>query len=112
MLRPFFHYVSENITNAGFHENQLFLNQEVGDANAGTVIEMSMDILITDLDPGGALIFEIERGHIGRTEVEIMNFVTDEPILIDTFLWAGINEGPRNAIQFEIPASLIIEPPS
>ena len=112
MLRPLFHFISEETIHAGFYPNTFFLRQELERAQAGEAVELFVDILITDLDPEGAVVFEIERGHEGRTEVQLWNFVTDEPILIDTFLWAGVNEGDRNAILLEVPASLIIEPPS
>jgi hypothetical protein len=112
MVRRKQHFVSEEATRGGFHIDQGFLYQEIERAQAGGVVELITDILITDLDPEGVLVFEIERGHEGWTEVQLMNFITDEPILIGTYLWAGVNDGPRNAIEFEVPASLIIEPPS
>ena len=46
------------------------------------------------------------------TEVELKNYLTDEPILVDTFLWAGINEQGENGLNFEVPAALIAKPPS
>jgi serine/threonine protein kinase len=112
MLRPFFRHISDGVINTGLNPNHLYLHQELTDAFASNEVEIILDVLITDLDPEGVLVFEIERGHEGWTEVNLMNFVTDEPVRVDTFLWGGINEGPRNAIQFEIPASLIVEPPS
>jgi hypothetical protein len=105
-------FVSEEATNGGFNHGQFILEQEVPRAEAGLEVELTMNLLFIHLDPDGNQVFEIARGHIGMTEVEILNYIGDEPVLIETIRWDGIAEGERNAMQFEIPTSLFMEPPS
>ena len=65
------------------------------------------DILFTNMDPDGVLTLRIERGHIGWTEVELFNYMGEEPILIGTFRWDEISGPGRNFGTFEIPAAEI-----
>jgi hypothetical protein len=112
MMRPHNQEVSEASPSGGFLWDHIFLEQELGRAEAGGAVELTVDFLLTNLDPDGTLVFRLVRGHLGMTEVRLKNYLTDEPILVDTFLWAGINEQGENGLNFEVPAALITEPPS
>ncbi len=112
LIRPDLEYLSDEAVYGGFNHGRLFLQQEVPRAEAGLEVELIMNLFFMNLDPDTILIFEIERGHLGMTQVEIFNYVGEEPVLVETFLWDGIVDSGRNATAFEIPASLLIEPPS
>jgi hypothetical protein len=71
-----------------------------------------MDLSLMEVDPAAVLAFEIERGNIGWTKVELFDLSGPEPALVATHTWGGIVEtaGP-NAYRFELPAaSLVAEP--
>ena len=112
LTRPDMDFISEEAIVGGFEHGSFILEQEVPRAEAGLEVELTMNLLFINLDPDGNQIFEIARGHLGMTEVEILNYIGDEPVLIETIRWGGVVEGERNAFQFEIPTSLFMEPPS
>lgn len=90
-------------------ENYRFLlSQPIERANAGKSVEMVFESHVFDVQSGGTIIFEIERGHLGSTQVEIANYLGDKPILVETLVWGGNNPGERNAQRFEISAEKLI----
>jgi glycoprotein endo-alpha-1,2-mannosidase len=108
-LRPVIVSVSEEATDAGMYDGRFGLVQPVGRAEDGKEVELIVDILFSGLESGGTVVFEIERGHLGSTEVELFRFVDDDPVLVESFEWGGINAG-RNASTFEIPAETLFGP--
>ena len=94
-----------------FHwlENHRFLlSQPIERAKAGKSVEMVFETHLFDVNSGGVIIFEIERGQSGFTQVEVSNYLGDKPILVETLVWDKINSGDRNAQRFEIPADKLI----
>ena len=90
-------------------ENHRFLlSQPIERANAGKSVEMVFETNLFNVESGGMVIFEIERGHLGSTKVEISNYLGDKAILVETLVWDKINPGDRNAQRFEIPAEKLI----
>ena len=69
---------------------------------------MVFETYLTDMESGEMIIFEIERGHIGATQVELSNYKGDNAILVETFVCDKINPGERNAIKFQIPAEILM----
>lgn len=85
-------------------ENHRFLlSQPIERAEAGESVEMVFETHLFNVESGGMIIFEIERGHIGSTQVEVSNYLGDKAILVETLVWDKINPGERNAQRFEIP---------
>jgi hypothetical protein len=102
--------VSPSATTAGLEAGDRFvLKQSLEDATAGKEIEMTWDVLLTDLDYGQDLILQIDRGHIGKTEVVIYNYTGPELVEVKTFEWDQITSG-RNSYALIIPADLLIDP--
>ena len=94
-----------------FHwlENHRFLlSQSIERAKAGKSVEMVFETHLFDVNGGGIIIFEIERGNIGFTQVEVSNYLGDKAILVETFIWDKINPGEQNAQRFEILTDLLI----
>jgi len=107
-LRPDFEGVNEEATTARIEgDNRLALIQPLERALEGGSVEITVDLLFAGLDPGRALVFEIERGGIGSTTVEILNKESDSPVLVDTFFWDGL-PGDRNTLIVQIPSEVFI----
>ncbi len=61
-------------------------------------MELVVEALLTDLEPANPLIFEIERGHIGSTRVEISSYTEETPTVVAVLTWDGINAGNREQL--------------
>jgi hypothetical protein len=106
-IRPSTIMMSDEVEVAGIYEGDLLLQQPIERAEEGGVAELLIEVLFTKLDPDSVLTLRIERGHIGWTEVELFNFVGEEPVFIEMFRWDGISGDTRNQTTFQFPASLI-----
>jgi len=107
-LRPSLVSASGEAIDACLEWGQFLLTQPLARAEAGGTVEMVVDILLTDLKGGGTLVFEIERGHLGSTQVELFNYLGAEPVVVKTFVWDGINPGERNATTVQIPTEVLL----
>src|SRR6185369_13225380 len=59
---------------AGMEAGDRFvLTQSLADATAGKEVEMTWDVMLTNLAAGQALTLQIDRGNIGKTQVTIYN---------------------------------------
>ena len=110
-LRPSLVSASEEATNARLHGDRFVLDQPIARAEAGGVVEMIVDILLTGWESEGMLVFEIERGHLGSTQAELCKYSAVEPVVVETFVWDGIRSGERNAITVQIPAEALLNSP-
>jgi hypothetical protein len=107
-LRPDFTSIHEGATTARIEgDNQLVLIQPLERALEGGSVDITVDILFAGLDQGRALVFEIERGGIGSTTVEILNKERGSPIHVETFLWDG-TPGDRNTLTVQILPEVFI----
>ena len=107
-LRPNLVSASSEATDAWLEGDRFFLTQPLARAETGGMVEMIADILLTETEGGGTLVFEIERGHLGSTQVELSNYLGAEPVVVETFVWDGINPGERNATTVQIPAKVLL----
>ncbi len=88
---------SEGVTQAGFENGDSFiLAQSLEDAQNGKQVEMTWDLDLAGLQPGGSLRLQIDRGSLGATQVSVYNYLGEQPVLISTFNWAGVTTG-RNS---------------
>ncbi len=100
---------SEQALSAGFDGDYLSLSQSIDRAEAVESIELIADAFFTELDPKGMLVFEIERGHIGSTQVEISSYQDEAPRVIAVLTWDGISSGSRNTQVFDVPSEAFLE---
>ena len=107
-LRPSLVSASAAATYAGPDGARFQLTQSLARANAGETVEMIVDILVTGTEEGKPLVFEIERGHLGSTTVELSSYQGAKPVVVATFVWDGIAPGDRNAYQFQVPLSTLL----
>jgi len=99
---------SAQATAAGFDGEVLCLNQPIVQAEAAQKVELIVEASITGLDPEGKLVFEIDRGYIGSTQVEILNTQGETPRIIAAFTWDKINPVGQNAKVFEVLSEAFI----
>lgn len=99
---------SEQALSAGFDGDHFSLSQTIDRAEAGESIELVADAFFTELDPMGPLVFEIERGHIGSTRVEISSYQDGTPRVVTVLTWDGISAGERNAQVFEVASEAFL----
>ncbi|MEJ2607871.1 MAG: hypothetical protein P8Z41_14525, partial [Anaerolineales bacterium] len=108
-LRPSLISASDSAQTAGLIDGHFALNQPIAQAEAGNLIEMIVDIQLTDINGDGTLVFEITRGNIGMTWVEFYRVTDDEPLLIESVKWGGISGDGRNGRSFEIQADALVD---
>lgn len=107
-LRPDFTSIHEEATTARIErDNRLVLIQPLERALEGRSVDITVNLLFSGLDQGRALVFEIERGGIGSTTVEILNKESGSPILVETFFWDG-TPGDRNILTVQILSEVFI----
>lgn len=96
---------SDSITNASMETGDRFvLMQSLADANAGKQVEMTWDILLSDLAAGQNLVLQIDRGNIGVTQITIYNYIGETPVQVGVFSWGGVTTD-RNSLPIQIPAA-------
>jgi len=110
-LRPSLVSASAEADYAGPDGARFALNQPLARAEAGKSVEMVVDILITGAAESAEIVFEIERGHVGSTTVELAGSSGAESRAAVALVWDGIATGERNARRFEIPVSRLFGGP-
>ncbi len=90
------------VTEASFENNNLSLIQPLTMANDGNSVELVAEALLAHLDPKEPLIFEIERGKIGETRVEILRFENENPYYVTTLSWEGVKTSGLNTQHYEV----------
>ncbi len=111
-IRPARVSASDSATTAGMEQGDHFvLMQSLADANAGKQVEMTWDVLMTNLIPGQDLTLQIERGNIGKTQVTIYNYIGSAPVELQTFEWDQVTTD-RNSFQITIPFDKLTNPGS
>jgi len=110
--RPTLISSSMEVTDNWLEEGRFLLTQPLNQAELGQQAEMVVDALLTNVDSDGLLHFEVERGGLGRTQVELYNNLGPTPVLVDTIQWGGVSSGGRNAFPVDIPAAgYLVTPP-
>jgi hypothetical protein len=90
-------------------EDRFILTQARADANAGKEVQMTWNVLLTNLTQGQDLVLQIDRGNMGKTQVTIYNYIGSAPVEVKTFAWDQVTTG-RNSFQITIPSELLMDP--
>jgi glycoprotein endo-alpha-1,2-mannosidase len=107
-LQPELVDASGTATKAGFElGDNLILTQSPEDANKGVQVQMTWDVELAGLEPGGVLSFQIDRGSIGATQLTVYRFTGGEPEPVGVFNWGGVTSG-RNSDIVTLAADKII----
>jgi hypothetical protein len=109
-LRPAVVSASPEAKFAGASGARFELTQPLARAEAGGTVEMVVEILLTGIEGGEPLVFEIGRGHLGSTTVELAKGFGAGAAVIASQVWDGIVPGELNALQFPVPAASLVEP--
>ncbi len=109
-IRPELVSASPNLVHADMEAGDRFLlMQPLADAEKGTSVQMTWDVLLSGLDPAGNLVLEIDRGNLGGTTVTIFNYQAQTPVAVKSFHWAAVTSG-RNSLQVTVPSAALIHP--
>jgi alpha-amylase len=92
----------ENATTAEVYGEQLILDQPISRAEAGLDTEMTADIQLNPDTRGKPLVFMLERGDIGYSQVEFLRYINDAWVVIKTIRWDGITGDGKNEYITEI----------
>ena len=99
--------VSEEATFAGISNGRIHLDQSLDRASGGERVVLAMDVSLMNADPV-AVTFEIQRGNIGSTQVDLFNMAGGTPVLIGTFTWGGIaGTDGLNPYRFSVDSTLL-----
>ncbi len=101
--------VSEGATSAGPEGNRIGLTQSLDDAESGAQVNLTMDIYLGDIDPEGEVAFEIGRGHLGSTTVQILVHHGTDLLEAGNFTWAGVNPGEENVSKVSVPSPALLD---
>ncbi|MGB2965473.1 MAG: glycoside hydrolase family 99-like domain-containing protein [Anaerolineales bacterium] len=85
-------------------QKEISLSQLVSRSEAGEQVELVVEAYFAELEVGDTLVFEIESGYAGSTQVVISNFDREIPSEITTLTWSGISSGSQNAQIYEVSA--------
>ena len=107
-MRPMVVMASPETDYAGPDGSRFALTQSLARGEAGETVEIWVDIMLTGIEAGEPLVFEIERGHLGSTRVDLMRYQGGKPVVVETLVWDGIAPGERNAHLFEVPVSTLV----
>ncbi len=110
-------WVSEELVSSGGEgvaieilDDQLFLNQPIQRAEAGEMAEMTVDILFSVPLSEQPVMFRLERGNIGFSQVEFSRLVGETWVVIKNVHWEEITGDGINTHAVQItPAELIGE---
>jgi len=91
-------------------ENLIQLTQSIDRAEAGKQVELIVEVSFADLEPGDTLVFEIDRGNYGSTQVEIFKIIENNPEYITVFRWEDIQRTSPNAESYEVAADAFLDP--
>jgi hypothetical protein len=93
---------SQQAQSAGMEGESLLLSQPLSQAGGAESVQLVAEASFTGLEADSPLVFEIERGHIGSTQVEISSLAEITPTLVAVLTWDGLNPGERNAQDYQI----------
>jgi hypothetical protein len=109
-MRPALVSASDEALEARLEGRYMHLVQPLARAESGGRVEMVFDLLFSGLEDGGSVVFEVERGHLGATRVEVSNYLGAESVVVKAFEWGDISPGERNAARFQVEAGALMYP--
>lgn len=101
---------SSEASTATIDQDRFVLIQPISQAEAGGLVELVAELFFTEDSMRENLEFEIDRGHIGATTVEIYSYACGHPTLVDTFIWEENQPFGENIQSFSIPATQLSAP--
>jgi hypothetical protein len=96
--------VSPEAINLGANGNQFSIGQPIARANAGSVVELVVDVHLSGLQAGTPLEFDLESGAIGSTTVKLFNYQQDSPVEVNSTVLYDISK------TYSVPSEKFISP--
>jgi len=93
---------STEALSAGPEGERITLTQPLERAEGGGNVEMVVDVQLYPEEGAEMLTFEISRGGLGYTQLEIIDLSQGEPVLLATLVWDGWAGNDDNSRQFEV----------
>jgi hypothetical protein len=95
--------VSEGASSFFLFDGVIHMTQPIADATAGVSVEGVLALGVFGPCTADPLVFEIARGHLGQTSLELSRFVGGQKVVFAEFVWDGINfADPANTQAFEL----------
>ncbi|MCJ7626737.1 MAG: hypothetical protein MUO76_24865 [Anaerolineaceae bacterium] len=96
-------------TDASMFEGRLrlSLNQPIDQAESGKMAEAIFDVQVRDAEDENSVVFEIERGSLGATWVELFRLSGEEWIMVKSISWGGHSGDDRNGSRFDVTQETI-----
>jgi hypothetical protein len=98
---------SGGVIEAGLFDGRFSLQQPIDLAESSNSIEVIFEIQVREVEDGNQVVFEIERGGLGMTWIELYQYLEEEWIMVDSFSWGGHSGGDRNTASFEVNKEVI-----
>jgi hypothetical protein len=96
---------SSEASTASFDQDYFQLIQPISRAEEGKSVELVVDLSFSGGSLGQDLEFEIDRGHIGGTTVEMFSYACGNSVPVASFTWDEIKESGENIQAFLIPSA-------
>jgi hypothetical protein len=108
-LRPRVISASTEALYVGSDGTRFSLTQSLERAEDGKSVEMVVDTLLSGMEVETPLIFEIGRGGIGTTSVEMTVDTPNGPVVVANLVWGGVAANKDNVRQFEVLATSVLD---
>lgn len=96
---------SPEATNASADQWPFSLNQPLARAQTGEAVEMVVDVVLSGVQAGRPLSFEIRRGSLGQTTITLMDASAAPPRQVKLVTWSGmVGSAGLNPFDFSVPA--------
>jgi len=102
-------WASVEASHAAYEDGLLRLTMPIERAGGTQSVRMMVDVGLSGMKTDRTIVFEIERGNLGSTQVEVMNYLREGPLSIGTYNWSKIKAAPPNTYTFEVPATSLME---
>lgn len=102
--------VSQEAESIEVSQEMISLSQAFDRAGSREEVELVVEVYFAELEPGGSLVLEIERGYLGSSQVVISNMEEGAHSEISTLTWSGFSSEDRNAQTYEVSADPFLEP--
>ncbi len=95
-------WASAEASRAAYEDGLLRLMMPIEKAGGAQAVGMWVNVDLSGLEPDGTIVFDVDKGALGTTKVEVMNTLGESPISV------GGYEG-RAPTRFEVPAISLME---
>lgn len=108
-LKPVFGSASAEALYAGPEGERITLTQPLERAESGATVEMVFDVQVYPEEGAETLTFEISRGGLGYTVIEMIRDTDGGPVVVAEMRWDGWADNAENSRQFEMPMEALGE---